>query len=130
MCFPSEIKLDEEITITKISSNPYIYKRHDLIKYEVSGAAGYQEVKLDDHKLVNGYRLFIRGRQYQGDGTDITIDTTPHGNFDDPVKAPDISGDVNFELEFETNGNNLSALFFGVSDKVLMLDGLKSTFYF
>ena len=122
--------------------NPYVYKRNNLIRYEVTGGAGYQEVKLEDHELINGYKLFIRGRQFKGDGTVISfdewkdthcihiIDTTPHGDYDDSVKAPKINGDINIELEFSAAPVNTSVLFFGVSDKVFMLDGLQSVFYF
>ena len=125
-----------------VTPNPYVYKRHDLIRYEVSGGAGFQEVKLENHELINGYKLFIRGRHFKGDGTVITfdqwqdthcihiIDTTPHGDYDDSVKAPTINGDINLELEFSAAPVDMSILLFGVSDKVLMLDGLQSIFYF
>ena len=126
-----------------LNSNPYVYKRHDLKKYEVSGSAGYQEVDLEDEKIVLGYKQFIRGHQYLGEGTEITydqwlathcihiIDTTPHGNYDDPVLAPSISGEINFVLKFPADAtpNNLTILFFGVHDATLLLDGLKSAFY-
>ena len=122
--------------------NPYVYKRHNLIRYEVSGGAGFQEVKLEDHELINGYRQFIRGRHFKGDGTVISfdqwktthcihiIDTTPHGDYDDHVKAPKMLGDINLELEFSVAPVDMSILFFGVSDKVLMLDSLQSVFFF
>ena len=125
-----------------VTPNPFVYKRHDLQRYEVTGGAGYQEVKLQDHELINGYKLFIRGRQQKGDGTVITfdqwktthcihiIDTTPHGDYDDRVKAPKISGDINIELEFSAAPVDMSILFFGLSDKLIMLDALQSIFYF
>lgn len=125
--------------------NPYVYKRNNLIRYEVTGGAGYQEVKLENHELINGYKLFIRGRQFKGDGTVITfdqwkdthcihiIDTTPHGDYDDSVKAPKIEGDINIELEFSAvpaAPADTSVHFFAVTDKVLMLDSLQSVFFF